>query len=489
MLDPFGAYEAIRNEHGAIVDFEIVQVNDPACAALGVSRERQIGQRLCESLPTVRTSGDFDIYVRVVDTGVPFIQDGFERGGRFWDMRVSRLGDGFVASWRDVTARERLERDLQRSNEALRARAEELAVLMDATPATVFISTDPDCHAIRGSRLAYELLRMPSTANVTMTPGAAGPPAPTHFTVWQDGVRLHPHELPMQRAARGEELRNFEEEIVFNDGERMWLYGNAVPLRNSDGTPRGSIAAFVDISQYKRAEHELRVALEGKDQFLATMSHELRTPLTAVMGYAQMLQQGVIAPNRQRHALDTISRNAALQLQLIDDILDVSGIIRGKLVLDRRPVDLTMILEAATTTVLPTANRKRIGVTCDLVSGHWNVEGDERRLHQVFGNILTNSVKFTPEGGSVHVAMQPSGDALEVRISDTGIGIAPEFLPRVFERFTQEEGGTTREHGGLGIGLSIAHYLVTRHGGTISAHSDGPGHGSMIRVLLPRLTD
>jgi signal transduction histidine kinase len=488
MLDPFGAYEAIRDERGTIVDFEIVQVNDPACAALGVAREQQIGQRLCELFPTVRPSGDFETYVRVVDTGVPFIQDGFERSGRFWDMRVSRLGDGFVASWRDVTAREQLERDLQQSNEALRARAEELSVMMDATPATVFISTDPDCREIRGSRLAHDLLRMPPAANVTMTPGTDAPPPPAHFTVWQDGVRLAPDELPMQRAARGAELRNFEEEIVFDDGERVWMYGNAVPLRNADGTPRGAIAAFVDISQYKRAEQELRVALEGKDQFLATISHELRTPLTAVMGYAQMLQTGAVRPDRQRHAVDTISRNAALQLQLIDDILDVSGIIRGKLVLDRHPVDLTTILDAAITTVLLTAERKRIQVTRDLAPGHWIVDGDERRLHQVFGNVLTNSVKFTPEGGRIHVSLQPGGDALEIRISDTGIGIAADFLPRMFERFTQEEGGTTREHGGLGIGLSIAQYLVTEHGGTISAHSDGPGQGATLCIVLPQGT-
>ena len=486
MLDPFGAYEAIRDEHGIVTDFEIVQVNGPACAALGVSRERQIGQRLCELFATARTSGDFAIYVRVVNTGVPFVQEGFERDGRFRDMRVSRLGDGVVASWRDVTAREQLARDHQQSNEALRARAEELAVIMDATPATVFISTDADCHEIRGSRHAHDLLRMAPTANVTMTPGTDAPPPPSHFTVWQNGVQLEPHQLPMQRAARGEELRNFEEELVFEDGERLWLYGNAVPLRNADGTPRGAIAAFVDISQYKRAEQELRVALDGKDQFLATISHELRTPLTAVMGYAQMLQNGVIAPDRQRHALDTISRNAALQLQLIDDILDVSGIVSGKLILDQQPVDLTAVIEAAITTVLPTAERKRLTVTHDLMAGEWLVDGDERRLHQVFGNILTNSVKFTPDGGSIHLTLQPLMEMIEVRITDTGIGIAADFLPRIFERFTQEEGGTTREHGGLGIGLSIAQYLVTQHGGTISAHSDGPGRGSLIRIVLPR---
>ena len=486
MLDPFAACEAIRDERGVIIDFEIVEVNDPACAALGVPRERQIGQRLCEVFPTVRASGLFDICVRVVETGVPAIEDGYERDGRFVDMRISRLGDGYLASWRDVTARAQLERDLQRSNEALRARAEELAVLMDATPATVFIATDPDCREIRGSRHAHDLLRMSPAANVTMTPGADAPPAPTHFSVYQDGARLAPNELPMQRAARGEELRNFEEEIVFDDGARLWLYGNAVPLRNADGTPRGAIAAFVDISQYKRAERELRVALEGKDQFLATISHELRTPLTAVMGYAQMLQQGVIAPGRQRHVVETISRNAALQLQLIDDILDVSGIIRGKLVLDRRPVDLTVILETAITTILPTAERKRLHVSREFAPGTWIVDGDERRLHQVFGNVLTNSVKFTPDGGRIHVALHPLGEACEVRIMDTGVGISAEFLPRVFERFTQEEAGTTREHGGLGIGLSIAHYLVTRHGGTISAHSEGPGRGSTIRVVLPR---
>lgn len=510
MPDPFAAYAAVRtgpaargpvhspapdapgradSPGGAIVDFEIVLVNDAACADLGVARERQVGNRLCALFPFIRTSGCFAIFEQVALTGVAYSEDGFALEHRYVDLRVSRLGDGVIVTWHDVTSRKQLELQLQHSNELLRAGAEELTVLMDATPATVWIATDPDCRQIRGSRLAHELLRMPHTSNLTVTPSPDAPPPPAHFTVWQDGRQLTPDELPVQRAARGEELRNFEEELVFDDGERLWLFGNAMPLRNPDGSPRGAIAAFVDISGYKRAEQELRVANDAKDQFLATISHELRTPLTAVMGYAQMLQNGAITPERQARVIDTISRNAALQLQLIDDILDVSGIIRGKLVLGRRPVDLPSVLETAITTVMPTAGRKGVAVECEIAPGTWTVIGDEGRLHQILGNVLTNGVKFTPPGGSVRAALRGAAGGVEIEISDTGIGMAAEFLPHAFDRFTQEGTGTTREHGGLGIGLHIAHYLVTCHGGTITAHSEGVGAGATFRIVLPLKAD
>jgi PAS domain S-box-containing protein len=485
MVEAFGAYEAIRAADGTIVDFEIVHVNDLACASLGFSREALIGRRLLEVFPEVGHSDSFELYTHVVNTGAPLVREGRERGGRFWDLRLSRLGDGFVASWRDVTTRKQLEIDLQRSNEALRARAEELAVLMEAMPASVWIASDPACHDVRGSRQARELLRMEATDNISATPAPHGPPAPTHFEVRHDGINLAPHQLPLQRAARGEDVRNFEEEIVFTNGERLWLYGTAMPLRRPDGTPRGAIAAFTDITEYKRIEQALRVAAEAKDQFLAMISHELRTPLNAVLGYLQMLEQGTIPEARRADALATIGRNARLQLKLIDDILDISSITRGKLSLEMQRVALEPLVNAAVHTLLPSASTKGVDLRCTIDTTGASVRADERRLCQVLDNVLSNAVKFTPAGGRIEVTLGPSNGGYAIAVRDTGIGIASEFVPHVFEKFSQEHIGSARLHGGLGLGLSIASHLVDAHGGTITAHSDGPGLGATFTINLP----
>ena len=477
-----GAYEAVRDASGRIVDFTIVYVNGPGAACVGVPADEQIGRRLCELFPQVRATGYFDKYCAVVDTGVPLVEPEMERSASWWEMRVSRLGDGFLGVWRDITDRIRME-------EALRARAEELAVLMDATPAAVWIALDAECRVIHGSREAHEVLRMPAGSNLSMTPGQA--PRPTHFRVLEHGVELTPEQLPVQRAARGEEVRNFEEEVVFDGGDRVFLYGNAIPLRGPDGAPRGAISAFVDITAHKRVEEELRqaraaaeAANAAKDEFLATVSHELRTPLTAVMGYLRMLQQGAVPPERVAEVLETISRNANLQLQVIDDILDVASFTQGKLALDVARLHLQEALLDALNTVRPVAAGKGVELS-HAVDVPVTVLADARRLHQVLWNVLANAVKFTPAGGRVRVALDAVGGHAEITVADTGVGIAPEFLPRVFERFTQGTSGATREQSGLGLGLAIAHRLVTAHGGTIDASSGGKGRGATFVIRLP----
>jgi signal transduction histidine kinase len=505
MLDSFGAYEAIRDDDGRIVDFEIVHFNAQAAADFGLPANEQIGRRLSDVFPAVWTTGYFERYVAVVTSGTPLLQHAVERYGRFWDMRVSRLGDGFVAVWRDVTEGKQTELRLRASEEQAQARAEELAVLLDATPAAVWIARDPECHDIRGSRFAHSILRMDDAANLSLTPAPNAPPAPSHFIVRNRGVVLEPHDLPMQRAARGEEIRGFEEEVVFDDGEQVWLYGTAIPIRHADGTPRGAIAAFVDITARKEFEHALqqladarqlllaseqqaRAAAEeaslGKDRFLAMVSHELRTPLTAVLGYLQMLRNGTVPEVRQASVLDTIYRNAVAQMQLIDDILEVSGIVRGKLELDVQPASLDEILRNAVATLSPAAHAKQIRVDTHIDPGPATIRGDARRLLQVFCNVIANAVKFTPHGGSVDVALHTSSGGYEVSVRDSGVGIAPEFLPRIFEQFAQGENSSRR--GGLGLGLSIAQHLILAHGGTISAESGGVNQGAVFRIELPR---
>ena len=223
-----------------------------------------------------------------------------------------------------------------------------------------------------------------------------------------------------------------------------------------------------------------------KDEFLATVSHELRTPLNAVMGWARMLGSMQLPPERAKHALTIIDRNAAILAHLIEDLLDVSRIVAGTLHLAPQPVDLLAVAQAAIDAVQPLAAAGKVDVrfTPD-PEGIEPVNGDPDRLQQVLWNLLANAIKFTPEGGRVDLFIQPSGDQIEIRVVDTGQGISPDFLPHVFERFRQAHGTPTRRHGGLGVGLAIVRQLVELHGGTVRAASEGLGRGSTFTVRLP----
>ena len=238
--------------------------------------------------------------------------------------------------------------------------------------------------------------------------------------------------------------------------------------------------------QAARAEAE--AANRTKDEFLATLSHELRTPLTAILGWSHLLKTNKFDEQNTARALETIERNARSQSQLIDDLLDVSRIITGKLNLDVRPVELTAIIETAVESVRPAADAKGIQFEVTLDKSASQVSGDGARLQQVVWNLFTNAVKFTPEGGRVTVSLEHVDDYAEVTIRDTGQGINPQFLPFIFDRFRQADGSTTRKHGGLGLGLAIARHLIEMHGGTIKAHSDGVDQGATFSVRLPLRT-
>jgi len=221
-----------------------------------------------------------------------------------------------------------------------------------------------------------------------------------------------------------------------------------------------------------------------KDEFLATVSHELRTPLTAILGWARMLEGG-LDDEMAKRAIDTIKRNAKSQAQIIDDILDVSRIITGNLYLELHPIELASVLESAINVVRPTAEAKGIQIEFDFAREPTVVSGDANRLQQVFWNLLSNAVKFTAPGGKVTLALRQLDTEVEIEITDTGQGIDPAFLPFVFDRFRQADSTSTRQHGGLGLGLAIARHLVEIHGGRISAASDGEGMGATFRLILP----
>jgi len=230
---------------------------------------------------------------------------------------------------------------------------------------------------------------------------------------------------------------------------------------------------------------EAQAANRAKDEFLATLSHELRTPLNAVYGWARMLHAGQVSEEAKSRALDAIIRNADAQVQLIDDLLDLSRIVSGKMRLDVRPVDLKAVVEAALDAVQPAANARQIRLESVLDPRAGPLTGDPDRLQQVAWNLLTNAVKFTPRGGRVQVHVLRVNSHVEIVVSDTGQGISPEMLPFVFDRFRQADDGPTRTRGGLGLGLALARHLVEAHGGTVTAHSPGEGKGATFIVKLP----
>jgi signal transduction histidine kinase/CheY-like chemotaxis protein len=242
-------------------------------------------------------------------------------------------------------------------------------------------------------------------------------------------------------------------------------------------------ARLFESAQKARSEAELANRL--KDEFLATVSHELRTPLNAMLGWTRLLRAGKLDESRHLQALATVERNAVAQQQIIEDILDVSRIITGKLRLDVSPLELAAIVEAAIDSVRPTADAKGVRLESFIDSDPNLVLGDSSRLQQIAWNLLSNAIKFTPRGGRVQILLERVDSHVEITVRDTGRGISKEFLPFVFDRFRQADSSTTRQHGGLGLGLAIVRHLTELHGGNVQVSSLGEGQGATFTVRLP----
>ena len=234
------------------------------------------------------------------------------------------------------------------------------------------------------------------------------------------------------------------------------------------------------------ARHAAETANRLKDEFLATLSHELRTPLNAILGWTAMLRHGGFDRVKAQRGLEVIDRNARAQAQLVEDVLDMARVITGKLRLDLKPIAIAGIVDDAVEALRPAADAKRITISAAKRRGDLPlVRGDADRLQQVFWNLLSNAVKFTPEGGEITIRVEPLDSQVQVSVQDTGIGLEPQFLPFVFDRFRQADQSATRGHGGLGLGLALVKHLVELHGGRVEARSDGPATGSTFVVSLP----
>jgi PAS domain S-box-containing protein len=314
-----------------------------------------------------------------------------------------------------------------------------------------------------------------------------------------------PESIERSEAARAE-LRTrgscapFEKQYLRKDGSRVWVMMTGAVIADSDDQ---WMCFVLDISDRKHATVEREAAFERehaarrqaeeatrlKDEFLANLSHELRTPMNAIIGWTHLLRSGRLQESQLQRALESIDRGARSQAKLIEDLLDVSRIVSGKLNLNMQPVDLVAVVDATLESQRPAAQTKGLTLERGSAPGDTVVHGDTVRLQQVFLNILTNAVKFTPTGGRIEVTIKRTDTDAQVSVKDSGEGIAPAFLPYVFDRFRQADGTSTRTHMGLGLGLAIVKHVVEMHGGTARVASPGEGQGSTFTVTIPLATN
>ncbi|MEO8005974.1 MAG: response regulator [Betaproteobacteria bacterium] len=359
--------------------------------------------------------------------------------------------------------------------------------------------------ATRAAKLDTWKFDMAGRSTVSASEFAAGCELPTVGDASTHGqYSLHPEDGPRLEAALAETLANDAEydvqyRVVGRNGDICWIASQAVVARNPAGKPLQLVGVGVDITERKladiereqllRREQSARLEAEDatrlKDEFLATVSHELRTPLNAIIGWVHLLRTGQLDEEAAMRAVESIDRSAQSQSQLINDLLDVSRIISGKLRLDLRPLTMPSVVEVALDIVKPAIQAKGITLDVELDAEVGSTAGDPDRLQQVVWNLLTNAVKFSNKGGKISVRLERSGSNVLLTVKDEGVGIDPQFLPFVFHPFRQGDGGSTRKHPGLGLGLAIVRQLVELHGGRVRATSPGKGKGSVFTVTLP----
>ncbi|MEN9528917.1 MAG: hypothetical protein RI932_790 [Pseudomonadota bacterium] len=327
---------------------------------------------------------------------------------------------------------------------------------------------------------------------------------------FMQGPESDPTVIKRMRDAIANEQSFVGEIVNYRKDGKAWVNRLKLePVRNEEGKLIRYVGVQLDVTAAKKLESERKAALEKetaarketerlyreaqqantiKDEFLATLSHELRTPAGVIVGFTELLKYEDMSAEEKEEALDALERNARSLVTLIDDMLDMSRVITGKLKLNPKPVDLASIVESVIAAETLAAQTKNIRLVTEFEPGAGPIYGDTTRLQQIFWNLLSNAIKFTPRNGRVKVSVKSEGSRVVARVIDTGIGIEPKFLPHVFERFRQQESGTNRSYGGLGLGLSIVKHLVELHGGTVAAESAGVGRGATFIVKLPTLT-
>jgi PAS domain S-box-containing protein len=313
-----------------------------------------------------------------------------------------------------------------------------------------------------------------------------------HITLIIPEERRAEEDEILARIRRGDSVDHLETVRVTRDGRRLDISITVSPVKDASGRVVGASKIGRDITERRRLERErdrllveAEAANRAKDQLLATVSHELRTPLNSILGYARLLENGDLDETARRHAVSVIARSATTQVQLIDDLLDLSRVVTGRMQIVLEECDLPTVIEGALDIVRPAADAKGIVLVTALAPDVGPVRCAPERLRQVIWNLAINAIKFTPAGGRVDVTLKRAGTQAEIVVADTGVGISPEVLPHVFELFRQEDSSSTRRHGGLGLGLALVKSLVELHGGHVVAESAGKSQGATFTVVLP----
>ncbi|HTL88408.1 MAG TPA: PAS domain-containing protein [Leptolyngbya sp.] len=475
----FCVIEALFDATGKAIDYRFIETNPVFEQQTGF--KQALGKTIRELVPDIEPYW-YENYGEVALTGEPIrFENAAEPMNRWFDVYAFRIEEPekrrVAVLFRDITDRKRTEEELRQKNAIL-------SVINEASPLPIFVKD-------RAGRIIYA---NPATLKVLDK-------SESEVIGFRDR-EIYPASV-LGEAVTENDLRIIETgkpEVIEEspDGIRTFLSTKS-PYRDGNGKIIGLVGVSNDITervQFERdrerllqqeqiAREEAERANRLKDEFLAVLSHELRTPLNPILGWTKLLQSKRLDPTKTAEALQTIERNAKLQSQLIEDLLDISRIMRGKIVLKAAAANLASVISAASETVRLAAEAKQIHLELNEPPTPAFVFGDAGRLQQVFWNLLSNAVKFTPEQGRISIHVSQVAHSVQVQVTDTGKGISPAFLPYLFEYFRQEDGSITRTFGGLGLGLAIARQIVELHGGKISAASAGEHQGATFTVQMP----
>jgi PAS domain S-box-containing protein len=494
MNEGFCVAEVLFDEHNKPIDYRLLEINSVFEQHTGLKQAQ--GKTARELLPNLEPYW-FELYGNVVLTGSPVRYENYSAEmNRWFDVSSFRIeppeSRKVAILFEDISDRKRSEVERKRVEEALRESENRLRLALESTelgtwdfnPITAVFKWDDRCKAMFG---------LPPNAEITWDVFLAG----LHP---EDRDRTHQVVLQSLNPESGGAHEIEYRTVGLEDGIERWVAAKGKAFFNPAGVAIRFIGTVLNITEKKRAEAEREQLLQReqaaraeaeranriKDEFLAVLSHELRSPLNPILGWTKLLQMRKFDETKTAQALATIERNARVQTQLIDDLLDIAKILRGKLSLNKSSVNLSSVIEAAIETVKTAAAAKSISVH-PVLPNIGQVSGDAARLQQIVWNLLSNAIKFTPNGGRVDIQLNRVGNQAEITVRDTGRGINPDFLPHIFESFRQEDASITRKYGGLGLGLAIVRQLVEAHGGTITADSSGEGLGAAFTVRLPLL--
>ena len=386
---------------------------------------------------------------------------------------------------RELQEREERETEARRQFEETQKRGgDDFARFLGSSPIAIAVALDPEAELVMVNPALGQLLRIPVEEGKPLSHLPPETERPYRFR--KDGRLVPPQELPLRWATlHGQEVRNVEFEVLHADGSENSLFGHAIPFFEEDGRVKSCLAAFLDVTERKKAEAALAQADRNKDAFIALLSHELRTPLAAMSNAVYLLRRRIKDNPSLSRPCDLLERQLGFTVRLVDDLRDISRIKRGRLHLERSRVDVIEVARNVLEMVAPQAAARGLELRHQLPSEPVCGEVDAGRVQQILTNLLGNAIKYTDRGGKVEFLVELNGTEVRMVVRDSGIGISPEMLRSAFDLYRQADGALKRSEGGMGLGLALTRGLVELHGGSISVHSEGENRGSEFTVVLP----